>query len=48
MPWVVQQCLIVVFPDHTHLLFSGEQVLSSDEPNIGYLSILILFKLSDY
>ena len=21
VPWVVQQCVIVVFPDHTHLLF---------------------------
>ena len=22
VPWVGQQCVIVVFPDHTHLLFS--------------------------
>ena len=23
MPWVGLQCVIVVFPDHTHLLFVG-------------------------
>ena len=23
MPWVGLQCVIVVFPDHTHLLFYG-------------------------
>ena len=23
VPWVGLQCVIVVFPDHTHLLFSG-------------------------
>ena len=23
VPWVGLQCVIVVFPDHTHLLFAG-------------------------
>ena len=25
VPWVGQQCVIVVFPDHTHLLFLGDR-----------------------
>ena len=25
MPWVGLQCVIVVFPDHTHLLFKEEK-----------------------
>ena len=24
MPWIALQCVIVVFPDHTHLLFNSE------------------------
>ena len=25
VPWVGMQCVIVAFPDHTHLLFSAEE-----------------------
>ena len=37
VPWVCLQCVIVVFPDHTHLLFdqnpigSLEQLLTTHE-----------------
>ena len=27
MPWVGFECVIVVFPDHTHLLFGGSIVV---------------------
>ena len=27
MPWVGVQCVIVVFPDHTHLRFGGSIVV---------------------
>ena len=30
VPWVGLQCVIVVFPDHTHLLFSIVKFFSSN------------------
>ena len=30
MPWVGLQCEIVVFPDHMHLLFDPEQLISTE------------------
>ena len=31
VPWVCLQFVIVVFPDHTHLLFWGWQILVANE-----------------
>ena len=28
VPWVRLQCVIVVFPDYTHLLFGGQNLVS--------------------
>ena len=29
MPWVGLQCVVVVFPDHAHLLFDPDELVQS-------------------
>ena len=38
MPWVGLKCVIVVFPDHTHLLF--ESLTWSETPKTGYVGVV--------
>ena len=34
MPWVGLQCVVVLFPDHTHLLFLYDTSLIEREPKV--------------
>ena len=43
MPWVGLQCVIVVFPDHTHLLFMA----SEPKTNLKLLKYANTFELSE-
>ena len=47
MPWVGLQCVIVVFPDHTHLLFGFKTLLQQciSEP-VFYDGVVIYEKKS--
>ena len=42
LPWVCLQCVILVFPDHTHLLFK----LCNSKVNFGILYFAIFFTVN--
>ena len=44
MPWVCQQFVIVVFPDHTHLLFLAF-LLTMKHLNFFVLNLFLMFSL---
>ena len=38
-PWVGLQCMIVVFPDHTHFLMRVPMPVSNNNEDISYINI---------
>ena len=49
VPWVALQCVIVVFSDHTHLLFeimcNGIAILSRGPDSFGFLVINVFYRV---
>ena len=44
MPWVGLRCVIVVFPDHTHLLFVLAKTTDPDEmSHYAYFALIFAF-----
>ena len=48
VPWVCLQFVVVVFPDHTHLLFLTNPDVNRKKTSIVLLFFLVIFKIFSY